>query len=249
MAKKLKNVTGWGCLALFALPFLLIGLFVVGWTGWDVLRWRGARDWVETPATIKSADLEVHHGDDNDTYKAVARYTYEYGGTVHESDRVCVVDEADNIGSYQKDLARELEGYLRSGKPTVCYVDPDDPARAVLRRDLRPGVIALKGGMGLVFASVGGGILIGAVFARKKERQLAAFQEQYPDEPWNWREDWALGVVQPKGRVPVAALWVVAVLWNLISWPLVVTLTLGEWEKLDAWPCWRGFSRRLASGC
>ena len=235
MAKKSKNMTGWGCLALFALPFLLVGLFVVGWTVWDVLRWYGARGWVETPATIKSADLEIHHGDDDTTYKAVARYTYEFGGSVHESDSVSLHGGADNIGTYQKDLAKELEELLRSGKPTVCYVDPDDPARAVLRRDFRPGLLALKGGMGALFASVGGGMLIGGIYARKKERQLAAFQERYPEEPWNWREDWAVGVVQPKGQVPVAAYWVVAVLWNFICWPLVVTQTLGRWEELDAW--------------
>ena len=50
--------------------------------------------------------------------------------------------------------------------------------------------------MGLIFSTVGFGLMFGAVWGRKKSKQTAELQERNPDKPWLFRADWAAGKVK-----------------------------------------------------
>ena len=100
-------------LFLFALPFFGVGV----WMGYsifvDVSEAMEMRDWVEVDATVTSAGVETHRGDDSDTYEAYGSYSYTWNGQIHTADRVSLSSGADNIGDYQQQLGDQLRWAMR----------------------------------------------------------------------------------------------------------------------------------------
>ena len=220
---------GVGCLGLFALPFAAGGTFVLYLAIAQAWNWQAARSWVEQPATLLAAKLDVRHGDDGGrSYKATARYEYRYQGLRYESERVGFSEMADNIGPYQERRGRELEKLLAAGGATVCYVDPSDPAKSVLYRDLRPELVALKSVFAASFCLVGYGLLFGAWYAARKQKREAKARAAQPDEPWRWREEWLGGRIASSSHHKAIGVTVFAVLWNLISWPAIIGVLMKE---------------------
>jgi hypothetical protein len=223
---KSPSKTGGGCLMLFALPFAGFGLFMAGMVVRDFWTWSAVQSWAPTPATLLKAEArEDSDSDGGTTYRAVAEYRYEFGGKAYESDRVAVHAGSDNIGSYQRDRARELMQLKNAGKPITCYVNPDDPAEAILFRDLRPGFFVFKSLFALVFGGVGFGLLYGGVWAIGDAKRTAALARQYPDKPWKWKEAWRTGRIKSS----VGAAWAVglfAAFWNAISWTVFIGIVL-----------------------
>lgn len=220
---------GVGCIVLFALPFAVAGLAISGWAVFDLWSWSDAQQWIQTPARLISAKLEVKPDDDgNVTYKATAHYRYEFGGRDYESRRVAIATGSDNVGSYQQDRGRELERLLRAGRPTVCYVNPDDPSQALLFRDFRPGYFALKLIAGLLFGSVGLGLLVAGWIGLRKLRREAALAAAHPAEPWRWRDDWSAGRLQSDTRTKAWGAAGVALFWNAISLPTFIGAMLQD---------------------
>lgn len=220
---------GAGCLVLFALPFAVAGLAISGWAVFDLWSWSDAQDWVETPTRLIAAELETMPGEEGDaTYRATAHYRYQYGGRDYESRRVAIATGSDNVGSYQQDRGRELERLLRAGRPTVCYVNPDDPSQALLFRDFRPGYFALKLIAGLLFGGVGFGLLVAGWVGRRKLQREAALAAAHPDEPWRWRDDWMAGRLRCDSRTKAWTVTGVALFWNGISWPAFIGAMLQD---------------------
>jgi hypothetical protein len=220
--------TGAGCLILFALPFAAVGVGVAIWAGTTLLRWYDARDWAPVPAEVLSADLVRHSDDDSTTYEATTTYRYRYEGREYTGTRVGVAaGRADNVGDFQERLYRELESARRNGTPVTVYVDPDAPANAVVSRELRVGMLLLQGVFVLVFGGVGIGLIVGAIFGRKKVAAEDALKEQHPEEPWRWREEWASGRIRSSTRAAAYTAIVFAVIWNAISAP-AAALVPGE---------------------
>ena len=234
MASKTKLKPGMGCLVLFALPFAGVGIFMTVLVARSLLLWHETKAWIPTPATIVEAELETHRGDDSTTYKATARYTYEFGSRQYESTHVALHGGSDNIGDFHQRLARELKRHKQSGKPYTCYVDPTDPAEAILNRDLRPGMLTLYAVFALVFGGVGFGMLVGGAYGLRKQKEVAAKKTQTPEEPWLWREDWASGTVRPSNRRGTFFLAAFTAFWNLFCWPIFFIFLFDEQEK-DSW--------------
>jgi hypothetical protein len=221
-----SNVGG-GCLMVIALPFAAVGLFMAGLVVRDLVKWSNVQDWVATPATLLEAKLqEKRDKEGSTTYRAIARYRYRVNGKAYESTRVAVHEDSDNVGSYNRDHGRELEGALRDRRPITCYVNPDDPTEAILYRDLRPGYLAFKSLFAIVFGGVGLGLVCAAISSIRTGKRLTKRQQQYPGEPWKWRDDWRVGRLEAKGGAMAWGLGILATLWNLITWPALVELYL-----------------------
>lgn len=73
----------------------------------------------------------------------------------------------------------------------------------------------------LVFSGVGAGLLALLALGRKKQRAIDAAKAAYPAAPWMWRPDWAQGRVLSKTKSSMEMAWVLAIFWNLISWPII----------------------------
>ena len=75
---------------------------------------------------------------------------------------------------------------------------------------------------GLTFTLAGGALLLAQLNAKKQEAGLARKRQLYPQSPWMWREDWSQGRVQSTTRTSMISMWVFALIWNLVSSPILI---------------------------
>lgn len=75
--------------------------------------------------------------------------------------------------------------------------------------------------VGLVFSGIGFGLICAALYGSKLLKREQRKQAEHPAEPWLWREDWAQGRITSKTRSGMIGAWVFAVLWNLVSMPML----------------------------
>ena len=145
---------------LFALPFLGVGVWMGYLIANDLIDASTMKMWKPAQANLQKAGYERHSGDDSDTYKAYAQYTYIVGGRLYTGNRVSIARGADNIGNYQIDLGNRLSHALSRGETVTIYVNPDDPSVAVVDRSIRWGLIGFKSIFLFVFGGVGLGLTI-----------------------------------------------------------------------------------------
>ncbi|MDB5345618.1 MAG: hypothetical protein JWP89_3995 [Schlesneria sp.] len=216
---KPPKVLGLGCAALFAIPFAAVGVFM----GWMVVatlaEHRAMQRWVETPAVITRADLQVQHGD-GATYKTTAEYQYEFGGQKRQGARVGLSSGSDNIGDFHQRVHAELKAHQTNGQPFRCFVNPDRPDQSILYRDLRWEMIAFYDIFVLTFGGFGWAMFLGSVFAWRAERRRAALAVDYPDQPWLWRDDWAANEIEATHKNWFSVTAAFTLFWNLMTVPL-----------------------------
>ena len=123
--------------------------------------------WITVPAVIDTMEVKESRGDDSLTYELKATYHYQVDGKDYSSDRVGLHTGADNIGDWHRRTYSRLDAE-RSQEKVVAYVNPRHPEQAYLAPDMRWGVIAFKGVLGLVFTAVGGGLFFGVVLGKGK---------------------------------------------------------------------------------
>ena len=146
-----------GCMTAFFALFFLAGagfsLFFLA-PAVKVLR---AKSWPTTTCTILSSQVRTHPSDDGGpTFSVDVLYTYAWGGRGYKSDRYQFL--GGSSGGYQtkERIVRRLPPLTR----VPCYVNPDQPAEAVLNRDfsseyaigLVPLLFVLVGLGGMIFA-------------------------------------------------------------------------------------------------
>ncbi len=179
------------------------------------------RSWTVTNAFVESAELEYFDGDDTTTYKVRGRYSYEYQGKEYSSERISIHRGADNIGSFHEDVAALLRKHQRQGEPITCYLNPEDPASAILYRNPRFELVAFQNLFVLLFGGFGFVMISAAIAARpqlKREREL---QKQFPDEPWKWKQEW-LDRSIPCGKKTVDRMIDRVAVWcNVVTLPTV----------------------------
>ncbi len=95
-----------------------------------------AGEWVETPCSIVRAKVASRSDGEGGTSRYLdVEYTYEFEGESYTSDRYDFSPSmgVSGIGSATR-MMRDRARRLRKQKRPVCWVDPDDPASAVLER-------------------------------------------------------------------------------------------------------------------
>ncbi|PKM23064.1 MAG: DUF3592 domain-containing protein [Gammaproteobacteria bacterium HGW-Gammaproteobacteria-14] len=145
---------------LFGLPFFAAGLAVL-WFGPFGALWQHARsaNWERVPAYLESVALASHRGSDSTTYEVTARYRYHYQGRDFVGERVGYDSGKDNLGKDHQQLEARLKAYQRRGQPLLIWVNPAQPQETYLVRELRWKKLSFMGIFGLIFATVGGGVI------------------------------------------------------------------------------------------
>ena len=238
---------GFGCAALFGLPFLCAGLYMT-WSLVSML-WlaQASRSWVETPADILSVELEG-----GETKHVVAAYEYLYEGRKYSGDRVGLSETKDNVGKHHKRLFDRLNEAKKKGLPVVCYVNPKRPEQALLDRRLRWEMVVFHLPFVVVFTLVGAGLTGVVLVAGRPYLRAEALKQAYPDRPWRWRDDWITGQIASTAKNDLTAALFFAVFWNGISLPGLALFGTGDhdapwWAVLifmmfpvvGAWLAWR----------
>ncbi|MCP4877130.1 MAG: DUF3592 domain-containing protein [Gammaproteobacteria bacterium] len=169
---------------LLVIPGLLFGLFFAGggffmasetslpmWQNWQ--RMQG---WQPNDARLLSFS-----GAENETR---VHYRYEYGGASYRSKNTGVVQFKDNIGSWHRDMQALLGRIKRGDEALRIWVNPFDPAQAVIDRDMRWGLFALVNGFYAVF------ILIGLAVIYASIRSANKIPARHRPSLWDLRKRW-----------------------------------------------------------
>jgi hypothetical protein len=74
-----------------------------------------------------------------------------------------------------------------------------------------------------VFVFIGGGLIYAAIGGYRRLKRQAAIEESNPHSPWLWRADWASRRAESLNKRSEIAHWVICVLCNLITLPVIAT--------------------------
>ena len=166
--KSKRVAVGWaGSLWLASMGlFLMLAGALFSYLLWNAyVRDAVSRDWPEVPGTIVVSRLIEHDAvaDGQPRYSAKMQYRYRVAGKDYTSDVVRLKKRAPG----QKDVAAEIVAQFPPASMAPVYVDPADPARAVLQKGGRGALFAqilplliLVGGAGMAFSAlrqIGGG--------------------------------------------------------------------------------------------
>jgi hypothetical protein len=120
--------------------FLFLGVVMLGFVGYNWSKSHEAQTWIQVPCKIIQASSGGRGG-------GKVRYTYEFAGNHYESNRVTF-----GLHSRNATYRRAFE----DGRAVTCFVDPQNPAEAVLERDVDAVFVFLC----IVFTAVGAGLTI-----------------------------------------------------------------------------------------
>ncbi len=174
--------------------------------------------WVETPATILSAELIVSRGPKSDTYRIHATYNYTYDGYSHHGTKVTPYrgNDSDN-DSYARRIHQELLHYQESGESFRCFVNPMNPSKAVLYRDFRGWYFWYLLIGTLLFCGVGFGLPIGSILLNRLKQAETDLIEKHPDKPWLWKIEYSKGRIVSTDKGTMWKAIIFTVVWNLFS--------------------------------
>lgn len=164
-----------GCLALFFGVFALVGsglFWVLGIR--PLVLALDARSWAQAPATIVTSMVEQHSGSKGgSTFNVAMTFDYRYEGKTYRGTRY----DFQTGSSSGRDAKQAVVDRFPPGTETTCWVNPANPAQAVIDRNL--GWWILFGFFPLLFLGAGLGGLVGILGAwrgRSRSEPPAAFQ-------------------------------------------------------------------------
>ncbi len=164
---------GRGVAIVFFLIFAGAGLAMLfGLVLPKVAEWLDMRQWHGTPATVIWSDVKEVDGDEGTSYKVDLFYRYEFAGREHRANRYDLMDGS----SSGREGSREIARAHPAGSALTVYVDPENPWRAVVKRDA--GWWALFVLFPLPFIAVG----IGGLWWMRKGRRKT-FSAELPEHP------------------------------------------------------------------
>lgn len=236
MGTKRRKSGGYLFLFLFGTLFLGAGCAVGYFAFHMVTVYLHARHWTEVPATIQHVDLQRHRGSKGGTsYKVVCTYAYTFEGHEYTSEQVGIGFGSDNIGSWQQSTYHRLRAAHQRHQSVPCFVNPADPAEALLDREIRFWLLffmlifpAIFGGIGLAVLSAG----VVGVWAERHRKRLMELTGADDTQPWRTDPRWASGRLRPDTGSRMA--WAIgsALFWNVVWSPILYFLP-GEFAQGD----------------
>lgn len=111
--------------------FLALGLIItVAWSLPGILAVRDTTHWQEIPCTIVTSEVLREQREEGLMRYPDIRYHYEYHGRGYESDVVDVFWTSINGGMNAQEVVRQFS----AGETVPCWVNPQNPDEAALRR-------------------------------------------------------------------------------------------------------------------
>lgn len=143
-----------GCLTPAAiLIYGVLGMFLLGQFGGQVLNYLRSMGWEQVPGIIVSSEVEDAWDTTGERYVGRVVYTYEVNGVTYEGNQLGLRGPV-YVGN-PEGAARLLTPYP-VGASVMPYVNPANPTHAVLDRSLPSAVWGLVGvGSALVLLSLG----------------------------------------------------------------------------------------------
>lgn len=143
-----------------------MGLFFVGLGSlfvlflWAAYQKAKAMDvWIETPAEILRSEVIDWRSTKytNAEFKADLRYRYEFGGKSYESTQIKI---ADGPSGERKRIEKKIKPYP-AGSTVSAFVNPANPAQAVLKRNTKAAIYTVW--FPMIFVIGGIGVIVSAL--------------------------------------------------------------------------------------
>jgi len=147
-----KGMGKYGLAALFAIFAVVGGVMLYPLGIRPIARTIAAESWVTTPCKVLRAEVRSHDSDDGTTYSVCILYQYEFNGQTYKSDRY---DFVGGSSSGYQGKARVVEQYEAAANP-VCYVNPNDPSEAVLKRGFHAKLLLALFPLPFLLVGIGG---------------------------------------------------------------------------------------------
>lgn len=103
--------------------------------------------------------------------------------------------------------------------------------KSIRNRGEYPDLALTQAALATVIIIVGLLVLRAAIRARSAARRAEMVRLEHAAAPWMWREDWAGRRVAATASTTTRALWLFAIIWNLISIPIVIGVLPRELES------------------
>ncbi len=163
---KSSNRIGAGCLIPFGLVFASFGLLFTFFIGRQAVEEVKTYQWQKVPCEMLQCEVSADGSRDENPFRLEVQYRYTFEGQTHTSKRYRLQEHRGD--NYEKLALRRRD--LLARENLECYVDPANPASAVIERD---GILtSLMVLFPLVFVIVGAGITWGGVYSLRKRKQL-----------------------------------------------------------------------------
>jgi hypothetical protein len=231
-----KNRGGFLLIRLFLGLFLLAGLGVLWTLTLDPL-WRAllARSWEPAPCRILASEVETVPGSDSDSFRVKITYRYAFRGQRYTSSQFNFGRGSSSVYNWKAKVVADLP----PGRETECFVNPRNPAEAVIERTPRAeiwfglfglpfiavGCMAFKRLDGVRFVRTGGGAA--RTVARQSRRASPAERVEEEGHEDGTKPGWR--VLKPAASRGQQAFIIagVAIFWNAVTWAVL----LGQWHS------------------
>lgn len=208
-----KNLQVYWMMLLLGLPFAGVGLgtLLVSIVP-NLLDWQQMKSWPQVSAQLEHAELVIDTSGTSTTFSASARYHYQYRGKPYTGERVAIMESSDNIGDFQRNLGYELEDAWRKQQPVPAWVNPVNPAEALLNRDMHWGMVGFQMIFVLLFGSIGIGLSYSALSNLWHETPVARHRHQSRLEQERTRPE-----ISCNSKSGLWLTWGFTLVWNLLS--------------------------------
>ncbi|MEH6563941.1 MAG: DUF3592 domain-containing protein [Halopseudomonas sp.] len=145
-------------LLLFGFIFVVFGATLAVSLGGSMLwRYQATADWQQVPAELSQLELLGSRGQ-SQSWQVKARYHYEFAGNTYSSEQVGLSNGSDSFERYWQQLHEALARSQESGR-VQAWVNPEEPAQALLTRQLHVPLLMFSGPLGGTILLMGVGIM------------------------------------------------------------------------------------------
>ena len=204
--------------------FFAIGVGMQGAFLPTLARGHAGQSWPQTSCVIASSSVQSHYSSKSSSYNVAVLFHYTFDGKKYASSRYSLKD----VGTSDRAALQRIADSLPKGKETVCYVNPLDPADAVLERSYGSAAL-LAGIMSLAFMLLGG-VGLGAVLHAARNDHRFRMEEHMAAGP---RKPADLKAANPAGHVCAGA-WIMALLWNGLM-ACFICVMVSQWHGGSLW--------------
>ncbi len=199
----------------FQTGFFLIFFFAGSGVGYffifpAIMKTLDSKNWIETPCIVQSSRVQTHDGSDSTTYSVDVVYEYSFEGQTFRSGKYKFIGGSSSGYQGKAAVVRQYP----AGKRAVCFINPDNPSDAVLKREL--GAEAFLALIPILFMIIGLAGTIHSLRNRQKTRGFTNLAGQTIDTGAGIRQQSGRRVLKPKtsaaGKVITSI--AVSIFWN-----------------------------------
>ncbi|MTH15439.1 DUF3592 domain-containing protein [Flavobacterium sp. LC2016-01] len=134
------KMKGYGCIGVFFLPFILVGIWTLGYSLNNIYNSQKTGDWTKVPATV--AHIKLDYDNDSDggdgTYEVKIGYKYKIGNKEFLGHKIAIGYSGGN-GKEHVALFSKLE----NAKKIAVFVNPDDSSEAIIIKGINNSIVGV----------------------------------------------------------------------------------------------------------